>query len=104
MHHITLSNGSIATVPVYDAKQLLLSFLNDSNRMILNILRLAMIFLVVDQQHQLPTYTKSTLGQLGSQHVNIILAMTQMPFHLRCQHFTTKHIQTCLEYCCVHPS
>ena len=33
MHHITLSNGSIATVPVYDAKQLFLSFLNDPNRM-----------------------------------------------------------------------
>ncbi len=33
MHHITLLNGSKATVPVYDAKQLLLSFLNDPNRM-----------------------------------------------------------------------
>ncbi len=33
MHHITLSNGSTAAVPVYDAKQLLLSLLNDPNPM-----------------------------------------------------------------------
>ncbi len=33
MHLITLSYGSKATVPVYDVKQLLLSFLNDPNRM-----------------------------------------------------------------------
>ena len=33
MHLISLSNGSKATVPVYNVKQLLLSFLDDPNRM-----------------------------------------------------------------------
>jgi hypothetical protein len=33
MHHVTLSNSSIVTVPVFDVKAVILSILHDPNRM-----------------------------------------------------------------------
>ena len=33
MHNVTLSDGSVATVPIFDVKETLLSFLNDPGRM-----------------------------------------------------------------------
>ncbi len=33
MHNVTLSDGSVATVPIFDMKETLLAFLNDPCRM-----------------------------------------------------------------------
>jgi hypothetical protein len=33
MHNVALSDGSVATVPIFDVKETLLSFLNDPGRM-----------------------------------------------------------------------
>jgi len=33
MHNVALSDGSVATVPIFDVKETLLAFLNDPNRM-----------------------------------------------------------------------
>ncbi len=33
MHNVALSDGSVATVPIFDVKETLLAFLNDPGRM-----------------------------------------------------------------------
>jgi len=33
MHNVALSDGSVATVPIFDVKKTLLAFLNNPNRM-----------------------------------------------------------------------
>ena len=85
MHNLSLSDGSVVTVPIFDVKATLLSFLNDPNRM--------RRVKLVNQQKRIHRWMKFTQEPYGMLRAENIVAMIPIPFHWRWCAFMTKHTQ-----------
>ncbi len=94
MHNVALSDGSVATVPIFYVKEMLLLFLNDPAQMRRYLFFLpTMTHSLVNKQYRIHLCMKFTQEPYGVLHARNIVAMTPMPFHLRSCAFRMKCTQ-----------
>jgi hypothetical protein len=101
LHSVPLSDGSVATVPIYNVKALILAFLNDPSKMCEeNFASNYDIF--TEKKSPVFLLMKYTLEHYGNQLDKNIAVMTQMPFPSVLSAFMTRDIQTYLVHLLVH--
>jgi hypothetical protein len=80
LHSVPLKDGSVATVPIFDVKALLIAFLNDPLRLRQEILQAIMISLQGKQNCQHQLLMKYILDHFGSRLDKNTVVMIQMHF------------------------
>jgi hypothetical protein len=80
LHSVPLTDGSVATVPIFDVKALLIAFLNDPLRMHQENLHPIVISLQERQNRQHQLLMKYILDHFGSKPDKNTVVMIQMHF------------------------